>query len=38
VFSDFENKILELLGPTIVDGHTSVEESGADISFFVPHL
>ncbi|XP_016656236.1 uncharacterized protein LOC107882427 [Acyrthosiphon pisum] len=37
VFSEFENKILEMLGPTIVEGHTSVDESAADISFFVPH-
>ncbi|XP_050064808.1 uncharacterized protein LOC126553730 [Aphis gossypii] len=38
VFSEFENKILELIGPTIVEGHSSVQESTADISFFVPHL
>ncbi|CAI6376937.1 unnamed protein product [Macrosiphum euphorbiae] len=36
VFSEFEKKILEMLGPTIVEGHTSVDESAADISFIIP--
>lgn len=38
VFSEFESEIWEMLGPTIIKGHNIlVDESAADISFFVPH-